>query len=160
MSDREGLCGAHTITSCCDLVSHSLLLPSATYEAPTYTPAETSTIAVPTTSPQHTAATTATTPPPQEAQYIVVSALGASVVTAFAGVIAFLCLVAPHIARLAVGNSHRYLVPASMLVGAVLLLMADDIGRSIISPAILPVGIVLSFIGAPLLLYLLLRGGE
>jgi iron complex transport system permease protein len=90
----------------------------------------------------------------------VVSALGASIVTAFAGVIAFLCLVAPHIARLAVGNSHRYLVPASMLVGAVLLLVADDIGRSIISPAILPVGIVLSFIGAPLLLYLLLRGGE
>jgi iron complex transport system permease protein len=89
----------------------------------------------------------------------IVSALGASIATAFAGVIAFLCLVAPHIARLIVGNSHRYLVPASMLVGALLLMVADDIGRTIVNPVILPVGIVLSFIGAPLLLYLLIRGG-
>uniref|UniRef100_A0A7C4BB81 Iron ABC transporter permease n=1 Tax=Ignisphaera aggregans TaxID=334771 RepID=A0A7C4BB81_9CREN len=89
----------------------------------------------------------------------IVSAFGASVATAFAGVIAFLCLVAPHIVRLVVGNSHRYLVPASMLVGAVLLLVADGIGRTVVNPVILPVGIVLSFIGAPLLLYLLLRGG-
>jgi iron complex transport system permease protein len=88
-----------------------------------------------------------------------VSAFGVSMVTAFAGVIAFLCLVAPHIARLVIGSSHRYLVPASMLVGAALLLVADDIGRTVVSPIILPVGIVLSFIGAPLLLYLLLRGG-
>jgi len=90
----------------------------------------------------------------------IVSAFGTSVVTAFAGVLAFLCLVTPHIARLIVGSSHRYLIPTSMLLGAVLLLVADDVGRLVISPVILPVGIVLSFIGAPLLFYLLLRGGS
>ncbi|MCC6022454.1 MAG: iron ABC transporter permease [Desulfurococcaceae archaeon] len=87
------------------------------------------------------------------------SALGTSVVTAFTGVVAFLCLVAPHIARLVVGSSHRYLIPTSMLVGAILLLVADDVGRTVVSPVFLPAGIVLSLIGAPLLLYLLLRGG-
>jgi iron complex transport system permease protein len=91
----------------------------------------------------------------------VVSALGASIATSFIGVLAFLCLIAPHIARLVIGSSHRYLVPASMLTGALLLLLADDAGRVLISPATLPVGIVLSFIGAPLLIVLLIgRGGE
>lgn len=91
----------------------------------------------------------------------VVTALGASIVTSFVGVLAFLCLVSPHIARLVVGSSHRYLVPASMLTGALLLLLADDVGRVLISPATLPVGIVLSFIGAPMLIALLIsRGGE
>ena len=85
------------------------------------------------------------------------SAFGAAVVTSFAGVIAFLCLVSPHIARLVVGNSHKYLVPASMLVASSLLLVADAIGRAALSPVVLPVGITLSFIGSPLLLYLLLR---
>ncbi|MEM0063197.1 MAG: iron ABC transporter permease [Ignisphaera sp.] len=87
----------------------------------------------------------------------VVAALGASIVTAFSGVIAFLCLVSPHIARLVVGNSHRYLVPQSMLVAAILLVAADSIGRFILSPVTLPVGITLSLIGSPLLIYLLLR---
>jgi len=90
----------------------------------------------------------------------IITALGASVATAFAGVLAFLCLVAPHIARLIIGGTHRYLLPASMLTGALLVLVADALGRSIISPVILPVGIVLSLIGAPLLVYLLLRGGS
>ena len=87
----------------------------------------------------------------------VVAALGASIVTAFSGVIAFLCLVSPHIARLVVGNSHRYLIPQSMLVAAMLLVVADAIGRFVLSPVTLPVGITLSLIGSPLLIYLLLR---
>lgn len=87
----------------------------------------------------------------------VITAIGTSVVTSFAGVIAFLCLIAPHIARLIVGNAHRYLIPTSMIIGSILLICADVFGRVIISPVILPVGITLSLIGAPLLMYLLLR---
>ena len=87
----------------------------------------------------------------------VVAALGASIVTAFSGVIAFLCLVSPHIARLVVGNSHRYLIPQSMLVAAILLVVADAVGRFVLSPVTLPIGITLSLIGSPLLIYLLLR---
>lgn len=86
-----------------------------------------------------------------------ITALGVSVATSFAGVIAFLCLISPHIARLLVGSASRYLLPASMLVGSTLLLAADCIGRAVISPVILPVGITISIIGSPLLLYLLLR---
>jgi iron complex transport system permease protein len=86
----------------------------------------------------------------------VVTAFGASISTAFAGVIAFLCLVAPHIARLVIGSSHRYLIPASMAIGSILLVVADIVGRGITYVSI-PVGITISFIGSPLLLYLLLR---
>ncbi|MEM0237921.1 MAG: iron chelate uptake ABC transporter family permease subunit, partial [Desulfurococcus sp.] len=86
-----------------------------------------------------------------------VAAIGASIVTAFSGVIAFLCLVSPHIARLVVGNNHRYLIPESMIVAAILLIAADSIGRFILSPITLPVGITLSLIGSPLLVCLLLK---
>lgn len=89
----------------------------------------------------------------------IMTALGASVATSFAGVLAFLCLVAPHVARLVVGGAHRYLLPASMLTGSLLVLVADTLGRVILSPVVLPVGIVLSLVGAPLLVYLLIRGG-
>lgn len=89
----------------------------------------------------------------------IMTALGASVATSFAGVLAFLCLVAPHVARLVVGGAHRYLLPASMLTGSLLVLVADTLGRVILSPVVLPVGIVLSLVGAPLLVYLLLKGG-
>lgn len=89
----------------------------------------------------------------------IMTALGASVATSFAGVLAFLCLVAPHVARLVLGGAHRYLLPASMLTGSLLVLVADTLGRVILSPVVLPVGIVLSLFGAPLLVYLLLRGG-
>ena len=87
-----------------------------------------------------------------------ISALGAALATSFVGVLAFLCLIAPHIARLIVGSPHRYLIPTSMIVGSILLISADIVSRTVISPLTLPVGIVLSFIGAPLLIILLLRG--
>ncbi len=90
----------------------------------------------------------------------IISAFGAALATSFIGVLAFLCLVAPHIARLLVGASHRYLIPASMLLGPILLIVADIVSRTILSPITLPVGIVLSFIGAPLLIALLLRGNS
>ncbi len=75
----------------------------------------------------------------------------------FAGVIGFIGLVAPHITRMIIGGDHRYLLPASGLVGAVLVLTADILGRVLWAPHILPIGIVTSFIGVPFFFYLLLK---
>lgn len=91
------------------------------------------------------------------AKIMIISALMASVVTAFVGIIGFIGLIAPHIVRLFSGNNHGYLVPYSALCGANLLLFADILARSLLSPVILPVGIITSLFGAPLFLVLLLR---
>ena len=88
----------------------------------------------------------------------IVASLGASIATSFVGVLAFLCLLAPHIARGLIGSSHKYLMPASILTGSILLVAADTLSRIIIHPLTLPVGITLSFMGAPLLLFMLIRG--
>jgi len=76
----------------------------------------------------------------------------------FFGIIAFVGLVVPHIVRRLVGNDERFLIPASALFGGVFLLGSDILARSIISPMVLPVGILTSFIGAPLFIYLLIKG--
>ncbi len=74
----------------------------------------------------------------------------------FTGIIGFVSLLAPHIARLLVGPDHRFLLPASAIVGALVLLGADSLARTVVAPIELPVGIVTSFLGIPLFLYLLL----
>ena len=89
-----------------------------------------------------------------------VSGVIAVVVTAatisFTGVIGFIGLVGPHIARLLIGGDHRYLIPFSLIVGSILIVIADTIGRMILSPVIIPVGIVISFIGVPLFVNLII----
>ncbi len=85
------------------------------------------------------------------------SVLVTACIIAFTGVIGFIGLVSPHIARMLIGNDHRWLVPFSMIVGAVLLLVADTIGRSLFSPAVIPVGIVVAYVGVPLFVHLILR---
>jgi iron complex transport system permease protein len=87
-----------------------------------------------------------------------ITALVASLVTAFLGVIAFLGLLAPHIGRRLVGADHRFLIPVSCLIGSLLLLLSDTIGRTIVGSGTLPVGVLTSFMGAPLFLYLLIKG--
>lgn len=82
--------------------------------------------------------------------------LTASVVS-FTGIIGFVGLVAPHIARFLMGGDHRYLLPFSALCGSILVLVADTVGRVAFSPTTLPVGIVVSYVGVPLFLYLILR---
>lgn len=77
---------------------------------------------------------------------------------AFVGIISFVGLVAPHLMRIFVGNDYRYLVPSSALCGALILLMADIFARTIVSPVILPIGAITSFLGAPMFLYLLFKG--
>jgi len=89
---------------------------------------------------------------------ILVAVALASGAVAMAGAISFVGLVAPHVARRLVGPAHEGLLPVSALFGALLVLVADLIGRTVIAPAQLPVGIVTAVIGAPYLLYLLLRG--
>lgn len=87
---------------------------------------------------------------------VIVTLITASIVS-FTGVIGFVGLVAPHVVRIFIGSDNRYLIPASMALGAALLLVADLIGRTIIAPAVLEVGVVTAFIGGPLFLYLVIR---
>lgn len=85
----------------------------------------------------------------------------ASLVTAgcicFTGLIGFIGLVAPHITRMAIGGDHRFLLPCSGLVGALTVLVADIVGRTLWAPQVIPIGIVTSFIGVPFFFYLLMR---
>ena len=75
------------------------------------------------------------------------------------GTISFLALAAPHIARFLVGPSHRHLVAAAAIIGALILLVADTAARSIAPPQDLPIGLLIALIGAPVLILALKRGG-
>lgn len=87
--------------------------------------------------------------------------LTAGVLTALAvsvsGIIAFVGLVVPHVVRLMVGPGHRRLLPVSLLVGAAMLAVADLLSRVAVAPNEVPVGVVTTFVGAPLFVYLLRR---
>ncbi len=85
------------------------------------------------------------------------AALLATVTISFLGIIGFIGLMAPHIARLIVGDDYRFLLPYSALAGACLLVTADTFARIVMAPVVLPVGILTAFAGAPLFLYLLIR---
>ena len=84
----------------------------------------------------------------------------AAVSVAFVGVVSFVGLVAPHMLRRFTGADHRFLIPASALGGAALLLLGDLVARELLSPAVLPIGAITSFLGAPMFLYLLFRRGD
>ncbi|MFR6016281.1 MAG: FecCD family ABC transporter permease [Paraclostridium sordellii] len=87
---------------------------------------------------------------------IIYAVILAGVATSVAGSIAFLGLIAPHIARKLVGPKHKNLIPTAALVGSLILLVGDTISRNIIAPMELPVGIVVSVIGVPYFIYLML----
>jgi iron complex transport system permease protein len=86
---------------------------------------------------------------------VAVGLAGASVATA--GTIAFVGLIAPHIGRQIVGNRHEGLLPISALIGGVLVVLSDFVGRTAFAPIELPCGVVTAAIGAPFFLYLLIR---
>lgn len=86
---------------------------------------------------------------------IAVSSLLAGAAISVAGLISFVGLVVPHIARLLVGSDYKYLFPASAFLGFSLVTICDTVGRVILPPGEVPVSIILSFIGAPFFLYLL-----
>jgi len=98
---------------------------------------------------------------PQKIRLIAFLILSIAIATAVSqvGTISFLALAAPHIARSLVGPSHRYLVGAAAVIGALILLVADTAARSVAPPQDLPIGLLISLIGAPVLILALKRGG-
>lgn len=88
---------------------------------------------------------------------MVIASLITALSVSFYGMIGFVGLLGPHIMRRIVGHNEVFLIPASAVFGALLLLWADTFARLIIAPIILPVGIVTSFLGAPLFIYLLIK---
>jgi iron complex transport system permease protein len=88
---------------------------------------------------------------------LLVSSFMTAVIVSLLGPIGFIGLVAPHIGRMLVGGDHRFLIPITCLAGASLLVLADTLSCIILAPAILPVGIMTSFVGVPLLVYLIAR---
>jgi len=91
---------------------------------------------------------------------MMVATLISAAAIAFVGTINFIGLVAPHIVRRFVGNDYRFLIPCSTIMGAVIMLSADIASRMIASPAILPIGALTSFLGAPLFLYMIVKQGR
>jgi iron complex transport system permease protein len=83
-----------------------------------------------------------------------------AVSVAFCGIIAFLGLIVPHTARMIVGGDHRLLIPTSMVLGANVLLAADIFSRVAMRPGELPIGAVISLIGAPFFIYLMIKRGK
>ena len=91
---------------------------------------------------------------------MLIASFATAVVTAFTGIIGFVGLVVPHIVRKTIGGDDRFVIPFSCAVGSVLLLLSDTVARTLFSPMVLPVGILTSFLGAPLFIYLVLTGRE
>ncbi|MCP5170660.1 MAG: iron ABC transporter permease [Porticoccaceae bacterium] len=85
------------------------------------------------------------------------AALGVGVAVAVAGTVAFVGLMVPHLVRLLIGPDHRYLIPASALSGAMLMVVADALARIVVAPAELPVGVVTALLGAPFFVMLLVQ---
>jgi iron complex transport system permease protein len=89
------------------------------------------------------------------------SALLVAGAVAVSGVIGFIGLVVPHLLRMWLGADHRAVIPGSVLVGAILLLVADTVARTLVAPAEMPVGLLTSLLGAPWFLWMIFsRGGQ
>jgi iron complex transport system permease protein len=87
----------------------------------------------------------------------IVASLATAVAVTTAGSIGFVGLIVPHLVRLAVGNDQRLLLPATVLAGGSLLVLADTAARTVVAPIQLPVGVLTALIGVPVFLYLLNR---
>ncbi|MGC9460162.1 FecCD family ABC transporter permease, partial [Vibrio genomosp. F10] len=90
-------------------------------------------------------------------QLILLTAAGVGVTVALAGMIGFIGLIVPHLGRMLIGPNHKSLLPIAMLIGALLLLIADMIARTAVAPLDMPVGIVTALIGAPFFIWLLIK---
>lgn len=91
---------------------------------------------------------------------VILAALIVGSCVAVSGVIGFVGLLVPHLLRMLIGPQHRWLLPGSALLGALLLLAADTLARTVVAPAELPVGVITSLLGAPYFLYLLISQGR
>ncbi len=88
---------------------------------------------------------------------MILTSVLSAIIVSFFGIIAFIGLLAPHIARMIIGSDHRYLIPLSSILGAIILIIADGVGQVILYPSVIPVGIITSMLGGPLFIYLLIR---
>lgn len=88
---------------------------------------------------------------------IAIAAILAASSVAVAGIISFVGLIVPNIAKLIFGENHKYSFPGTILLGGIFLIISDLIARIVISPSEIPVGIVTSFIGAPVFIWLILK---
>lgn len=88
---------------------------------------------------------------------IVLAAIGVGVTVALAGMIGFIGLIVPHICRMLIGPNYKAALPVTMLLGALLLLFADMLARTVVAPLDMPVGIVTALIGAPFFVWLLIK---
>jgi len=88
---------------------------------------------------------------------MVLATLIVSAIVCFTGVIGFVCLISPFIARMVMGNDHRFIFPSSALIGALLLLGTDTLARTAIQPIEIPVGMITTIIGVPFILYLAIK---
>jgi len=95
-----------------------------------------------------------------KAVMMVIASVLTSVCVAFVGVIGFVGLIVPHACRMMLGGDHRLIMPASIVLGACLMLFSDIIARVVISPLELPVGAVTALIGTPVFAYMLVRRGR
>jgi iron complex transport system permease protein len=91
---------------------------------------------------------------------IIIVSLIVSLITSCVGIIGFIGLIAPHITRFIVKNDNKYFIPLSAINGSIVLLLSDIISRTIIYPSVLPVGIITSFFGVIVLIYLIIRKGK
>lgn len=91
---------------------------------------------------------------------LILASVLTSVCVAFVGIIGFVGLVVPHVCRMILGSDHRLVLPASIVVGAVLMLFADVLARMVMIPQELPVGAITTIIGVPLFAYLLIKRGR
>ena len=90
-----------------------------------------------------------------KAAILIAASLTAATAVSFAGIIGFIGLIVPHTVRLLWGADYRRLIPLSTLLGGAVLLGADILARTVLSPQVLPVGIITSIFGAPFFLFLL-----
>jgi iron complex transport system permease protein len=90
---------------------------------------------------------------------VVAASIATSAAVSSAGIIGFVGLIAPHIARYLVGPRHLWLIPTSSCIGATILIVSDAIARTVVAPAELPVGIVTALLGCPFFLFLLKTRG-
>jgi iron complex transport system permease protein len=88
-------------------------------------------------------------------KFIVLASLLAGSAVSVVGLLGFVGLIVPHIARLLIGSDYKYLIPGTLLMGGSMLMIFDTISRVLFSPTEIPVGIIMSILGAPFFLYLL-----
>ena len=88
---------------------------------------------------------------------LVVIAFMTAAIVSYVGLIGFVGLVVPHVVRMIIGADNRFLIPASISFGAALLLLADLVGKVIIAPATIQVGVIMAFLGGPMFIWLIVR---